>query len=314
MVIFKYVPKNYKITTAITLQTGYFQLPLVRDFLPETYDSHELRAQRESLIKKTLNHEFLREIGTRYNLFEKESAEHSSYEVDEIGKKFDVIPSGSTSFLIGFFAEDPNLGYKVMIEFLDRLKKNMEETRKQKLVSLYTAIRDQLESLAFGKQTSQSGTSELSLRPDLVSEEVERIRAQINVLQATYSNKHPKIALLNRKLDQLSNLVTSVGEGKGHPTVSQRFSSEKVDPASRDLFQDLLKKYSYLEVAMYLESQNKDTYISLLQEPFVPKSPIWPKRPLYLVWGVAVGLLLGSFLAFGLEYYRARPDRRWKSI
>jgi uncharacterized protein involved in exopolysaccharide biosynthesis len=79
------------------------------------------------------------------------------------------------------------------------------------------------------------------------------------------------------------------------------FSGAKVDEAARELFEDLLKKYHYLEVAIYLDSQSQDTYLTVLQEPFVPKAPIWPKRPIFLIWGVLAGFIIGAGLAAAAE-------------
>src|SRR6185312_12599738 len=42
MVGYKYVPKSYKVQAIIGVQTQYFQSPLVRDFVAETWDSNEL--------------------------------------------------------------------------------------------------------------------------------------------------------------------------------------------------------------------------------------------------------------------------------
>ena len=36
--------------------------------------------------------------------------------------------------------------------------------------------------------------------------------------------------------------------------------------------EDLLKKFHYLEVVMYLDEQNQDSYLTVLQEAFVPRA------------------------------------------
>mgnify|MGYP000173201880 CR=1 FL=1 len=87
------------------------------------------------------------------------------------------------------------------------------------------------------------------------------------------------------------------------------FSGAKVDDSAKELFEDLLKKYHYLEVAIYLDAQSQDTYLTILQEPFVPKAAIWPKRPIFLIWGVLAGFLIGTFLALASEVIQAKALR-----
>jgi uncharacterized protein involved in exopolysaccharide biosynthesis len=303
MVGYKFVPKSYKVQAVIGVQTQYFQSPLVRDFVAETWDAAELRSQREALIRRALNHKFLLELGKKHLLFgaNVKDEEISSYDIDLLSKRFEVVPTGATSFLIGFFSTDPEIGYRIMQETIAHVRANLAEERHNTLLRLHDAIQDQLEVLSFGKQDGSTPTI-MASRPDLVKVEIERVEAQIRVLKMSYSDKHPKIAELTKKLEQLSKwLKPGNSETAAAPTRAGVFSGAKVDEAARELFEDLLKKYHYLEVAIYLDSQSQDTYLTVLQEPFVPKSPIWPKRPIFLIWGVLAGFIIGAGLAAAAE-------------
>jgi LPS O-antigen subunit length determinant protein (WzzB/FepE family) len=307
---YKFVPKSYKVQAVIGVQTQYFQSPLVRDFVAETWDAGELRSQREALIRRALNHEFLLDLGKRHHLFGKlKDDEISSYDLDFLSKKFEVVPTGATSFLLGFFSKDPEEGYRIVQEAIAHIRSNMAEERHNTLLRLHDAIQDQLEVLSFGKQDGSTPTI-MASRPDLVKVEMERVKAQISVLRRSYSDRHPKVAELNRKLESLQKwLKQPTLEMASTPARSGVFSGTKVDDSAKELFEDLLKKYHYLEVAIYLDAQSQDTYLTILQEPFVPKAPIWPKRPIFLIWGVLAGFLIGSIFALVSEVIQARAVR-----
>lgn len=295
MVSFKYVARRYKVQTTISIQTQYFQVPLIRDFLPETFDGGELRSQREGLLRRALDHKYLLELGKRHHLFGKlKDEEITSFELDDLSKRFEIVPAGPTSFLISFYSTTPEAGYNVIQDVLGHIRLSLSTERHTTLLRLHDAIEERLESLSFGGKTD---SAMLAARPDLVKREIDRVEEQIRVLKATYSEKHPKVAELNKKLEALLKFIDKKPEQTNSKSRENSFSVAKVDPGSRELFLDLLKKYHYLEVAIYLDEQNQDTYLSVLQEPFVPKAPMWPKRSIFLIWGIVTGFLIGSVLA-----------------
>ena len=123
---YKYVPKSYKVQAVIGVQTKYFQSPLVRDFVAETWDGNELRSQREALIRRALNHEFLLDLGKRHHLFGAvKDDDVSTYDLDLLSKRFEVVPTGATTFLLSFFNGDPQEGYKIVQEAIAHIRANM---------------------------------------------------------------------------------------------------------------------------------------------------------------------------------------------
>ena len=307
---YKFLQKNYKVTATISLETSYFQVPLVSGFLPEVSDTQELRAQRDALIHRALNHDFLTELNNQYHLIKPAIAQAptivSTYDLDLLSKRFEIIPSSPSSFVVSFIAHDPEQGYAVVQQFVNHLKTLMTDERRSHLLDLHDAIQDQLESLTFGSGGNESANPILSVRPDLVEHRAEKIQAEIETLKSTYSEKHPKIAELKRQLDQLSRFMTPHSEAVAAPARTDTFSEVHVDPASKDLFDDLLRKYRYLEVVMYMDQENKNQYLNYLSEPYVPRTPIWPKLPLLLSWGAAAGFLLGSALSLLKEMPKSR--------
>jgi len=287
------LPKNYKVSTSIALQTQYFQLPLVSGFMPETVDPQELRSKREALIHLALNQKYLEEMAEKYKLVKDPS---NSYEIELLNKKFEIVPNGSSSFIVNFNATDPTVAYQVLEDFLNHLKKVMTEERRTVLLNLHDAIQEQLESISVGK-LGEASSAILSARPDLVQRQIENVQNQIETLKKTYSERHPRILALKQELSKLSQYNTkSFTENTpvSVPNIDQVIAGTQIDPASLDLFNDLIRKYRYLEVVIYMDQQNKDQYVSFLNEPYVPHSPTFPKLPLLLTWGIALGFLLGS--------------------
>ncbi len=302
---FRFLTKKFKVQTTISIQTQYFQIPMIRDFVPETFDGQELRAQREALFRKALNQEYVRELGKKYNLFRtKPGEEPTTADVAELISRFELIQAGPSSYLIGFFSSNPYVGYDIMKDCIAHIRSMLAQDRHAKLVRLHNAIQDRLEVLSFGKGGGASPL--MSQRPDLIKKEIDRIKEEITALRSTYSDKHPKIAALTKRLIEISNLLDPANEGKVQRTNPGIFSGAKVDDASKDLFQDLIKKFHYLEVVMYLDEQSIDTFISVLQEPYIPTAPMWPKRPIILIWSVISGFLVGSLLGLLKELYSRR--------
>ena len=300
MAAFSLADKTYKVQTAISVRNEYFQVPLVQDFMPVTYNPAELKSQREALIRKSLNYDFLREVGGKFGLFGKSRSEDvSTYELESLNQHFEIVNVNATTYTVSYLSHNAEKGFNVMQEFVVHLRKSLATERRMTLLKLHDAIQDQLEVLSFGKPNSSVDL--MSARPDLVKEQMTRIKEEIRSLEANYSSMHPRISELNHKLADLSRFIKPNYEEAPRAVRSEVFSGAKVDPASRELFLDLLKKYHYLEVVMYMDQQNSEAYLTQLQEPYVPTAPMWPKRPIYLGWGIAIGILMGAILVMARE-------------
>lgn len=312
MVAFKFVPKKYKVQTTISIQTQYFQVPLVRDFMPETFDGGELRSQREAILRRALDHKYLLDLGKRYQLFGKMSDDAiKTADLEDLSHRFEIVPAGPTSFLIGFFSPSPEAGYNVLVDIIGHIKQTLAQERRTTLLRLHDAIEEQLESLSAGGRQVVGDPTDRDMRPELVKKEIDRLESELSALKTTYSPRHPKIAELSKRLETLQKwLVVNPEVEAARKVRSLNFSGSKVDPASKELFEEMLKKYHYLEVAIYLDEQSRDTYMSILQEPYVPRAPLWPKRPVFLIWAVVVGFFVGALLALMREIVPAGSMRR----
>ncbi|MBI3543313.1 MAG: hypothetical protein HY075_08595, partial [Deltaproteobacteria bacterium] len=272
---------------------------------PETFDGQELRSQRESLIRKALNQDYARELGKKFNLFHlKKDEEPSTGDMADLISRFEVVPAGPSTYLIGFFSSNPYVGFDIMKDFIAHVKSVLAQERHAKLVRLHDAIQDRLEVLSFGKGGGASPM--MAKRPDLIKKEIDRIKEEITVLKGTYSDRHPKVTALTKRLVEISKLLDPSNENVRERSNPGIFSGAKVDDSSKELFQDLLKKFHYLEVVMFLDEQSIDTFLTTLQEPYVPSAPMWPKRPIILIWSIISGFLVGALVALVLEIVARR--------
>jgi uncharacterized protein involved in exopolysaccharide biosynthesis len=126
---------------------------------------------------------------------------------------------------------------------------------------------------------------------------MDKIKEEIETLQNTFSERHPRIASLKEQLNQLASISKPLQEETQAQQVTPKgdlFAGIKVDDNQKELFDDLMKKYRYLEVIIFMDRQNKEHYMSFLSEQFIPESPIFPKLPLLLAWGLVAGFLIGA--------------------
>ena len=190
------IPKKYKSTASITIYTKYFQNPLVKDFLPEIYDNTELKSQRETLIRKAFDSDFLNSLGEKYHIFKTSKVDpRHSIEEFELFKRIEVFSLESTTFSISFIGDDAAQTLQVMDEIVKRVTDTLADERKKTIVRLRDSIRKRIEDMAL---TMESTTDPLaSVRPELLHVELDRLNAQISALKTQYTEKHPTITKLS---------------------------------------------------------------------------------------------------------------------
>ena len=64
-----------------------------------------------------------------------------------------------------------------------------------------------------------------------------------------------------------------------------------------DIYGDLSKKLNYLNIAIDSDRQHQNDYFAVLETPLYPSAPLWPKKGLFAVWGLCLGLFGSLFVA-----------------
>ena len=68
------------------------------------------------------------------------------------------------------------------------------------------------------------------------------------------------------------------------------------------VYSDLLKKMNYLNIVLEMEDSSESAYVGILQAPVLPESPVFPKKGMFLFWGLLSGVMLSMLVLLSQEY------------
>ncbi len=303
------LPHKYKSVATISIYTKYFQNPLVKDFLPDLYDTTELKAQRENLIRQALSEDFLNALGEKHGLFKSErGSQKRGIEMDELLKRVEVNSLQSTAFTVGYVGAKRQQTFDVTNDVLVQVTQTLAQVRRETITRIRDSVQRRVEAISL----NSGGASPSPLaggRPEVLRRELAKIQEQISALSMQYTPQHPRVKQLQSRADLIKRWL---GSGASTPAGrSERPILMEGQPkvVSGEVLEDLLKKLNYLNILLDMEDGETNDYVAVLQEPTVPTSPIWPKKLVFLFWGIATGLMLSSIVILGNEYLeRSAPS------
>lgn len=373
MIIFGMIPKTFKSGFVISIYSKYFQNPMVRDFTPETYDSTEMRPQRESLVKKAFDDAFLDQIGEKYSFFsETQQSLRRGQERMELLQRFELVPLNSTTFQVSFLSPKADTSFHVAQDTVDHVVKALIAERKKMLIGIRDAVSTQINSL-IGKMQNPSSLQE-SIVPTIASKqaaqmkqntetiapkeftrpippalarEIQKSKIRLNQLSRRFTNHHPEVLAAKRKLEKLEEMADDVRNNPNPvseiPADIRREKNELSDElallngmtgfmrdqerkdekeaaaaaaalvkpsetqhADSAVYDELVKKLNYLNVAVDLESEDRAHYIGIVQTPEFPTAAIWPKGSMFLGWGILAGMTISLFAVLLIEFFTPR--------
>ena len=126
------------------------------------------------------------------------------------------------------------------------------------------------------------------------------MESQLRFAQQTYSEAHPVVRRLRARLQQLRGEGALLANPESLP-----------EGARKAAYGDLLRKLNYLNIALEMENAETPYYFAVVKSPELPTAPIWPRRPLIMVWSFFLSLLAAVALTFGRELFArsASPER-----
>jgi hypothetical protein len=324
------LPKRYKASFVLTIYSNYFQNPLTRDFTSELYDSTEMRAQREAVLRQSLTPEFLDALGTKYGIYGgglrgplqrffkyiedkyglilvPTESKTRSWERKDLLSRIQILNLNSDTFQVGFVYSNPDVTFHAIQDIYTQVTHGLLEVRRSHLAAVHGAIQKRLQSLATnlpaleapnGSAPAGNSSAQAAVPPS-VDDELADVRSQLRVLRARYTEEHPLVIELREREKSL----VSIGATSPESAPSAPLAVRVPQTAASEIYTDLTKKLNYLNVSLDSDQEHPGDYFAALESPMYPTGPLWPKRGLMLMWGFAIGLIGSLMLAAVLEYF-----------
>jgi hypothetical protein len=301
-------PKRFKSASQLTIYSKYFQNPLIKDFISEQYDPSEMRTQREAVIQQALDDRFVDEVGEEFKLFRTpaDSPKRGSERAD-LRKNFEVFSLTPDTYQIGFIWGNADIAEGVAKKTLDQVVQTLVEQRRKTITNVRNAVRARMESMVL---YTNSGPKSLgSSSKTQIESQLTQTRAQIAGLLQQYTERHPKVAQLRAREKVLEQYLQKAKAAKGPLAPDEKngddlppgrlapetLAGSDIESGSKEVYQDLLKKYNYLNVAIDMEKASDVNYYAVISAPSLPLSPFAPKLVNFLGYGLASGILLALF-------------------
>jgi uncharacterized protein involved in exopolysaccharide biosynthesis len=126
---------------------------------------------------------------------------------------------------------------------------------------------------------------------------VQQLRAQLRSLDQGIQAKRHEQSVISSQVRMYQDRISS------SPQVLEEYKSITRDyQTAQAFYDDLLKKMNQSKMATDLERRQQGEQFSVMDQPNLPDSPMFPKRGVFVGAGFMAGLMLGTFLVAWREY------------
>jgi polysaccharide chain length determinant protein (PEP-CTERM system associated) len=126
---------------------------------------------------------------------------------------------------------------------------------------------------------------------------VQQLRAQLRAMELGIVQKKRDQAAIQGQLRTYEDRIAS------SPAVEEEYKAVTRDnQTSHAFYDDLLKKMNDSKMATDLEKRQQGEQFRVMDEANLPEEPSFPKRPVFVAGGLALGLMLGLLTVGLLEY------------
>ena len=140
-------------------------------------------------------------------------------------------------------------------------------------------------------------TSSTSTPKPSDSVSVLQLRAQLRAMDGAIAQKKKDQGAIQAQLRMYQDRVAST------PAVEEEYKAITRDnQTAQTFYDDLLKKMDDSKMATDLERRQQGEQFRVMDEANLPEEPFFPKRPVFLMGGLATGLGLGLLVVILLEY------------
>ena len=297
------IPRKYTCKAVLNIQATYFQIPLVGDVISNS-DSTEYKAQREFLLRRALSNDFLDQLGKKYVLFKYPiDNKYHPMERDALLKRIEYYAEGSNNYQISVSARTGEDAFNITKAVVDQMIATLISERLAKLTRTRSAINANLNSLkqdmaATPVEKIDSGHASTDIPESLLDEE-----SRLNSLELRFTSDHPLVIKQRRKVERLRAETRRV---KNKPPENERVGGLSASHRTlEEIYDDLLRKFNYLNIVIDMEKSTENyPYVSVIENPEIPASPVSPKKPMYAIGGVVLGLIFAVLQIVFLELRR----------
>ncbi len=285
-----YTPKRFKATAELNIQAGYFHNPMVNDIITEVQDPSELNAQKATLMRIALNDGFIDQLGEKYGIYTSiAGTDRRTLEREEFLKKIEYYSQSATSYFIAVHGGTPAKAFGITTDIVEQITSTFKRERLRTLEKTRNAIQTSVESLGLALRDVVDPFSEQR-------KELEKMEVDIKALATRYTDRHPDVVNLRKRADALRTTLSRIPPvqlPEGAQDMAVYLNSGKA--STQDIHHELLKKLSYLNVVLEMESDESSvSYVSLIKQPSLPVKPYFPSKRIFLGFGAMAGLFLGA--------------------
>ncbi|MCB0336364.1 MAG: hypothetical protein KDD62_08655 [Bdellovibrionales bacterium] len=290
-----YIPKKFKATGQLNIESGYFQNPMVSDLISEVHDPSERISQRMALLRLALTDAFIDTLGERYKVYKSVRNEKAlALQREILRSRIEFFSVNRNAFQVSVIGSTAQSAYQMTADVLDHMIETAIAQRNNTLVKTRDALQESLQSM--GSALAGSSGPLASFRQSL-EQELQELRANLRALKSQLSEQHPDVLKLKKREQSISALL---GQSQRQAeTNAKELSRELMNPdakeSTQNVYNELLKKLSYLHIAIELNKDKESaSSVSVIQQPAIPTHAFFPRLD---VFGL-VGFVIGNILAF----------------
>lgn len=307
------LPKTYRSEFELNIYSKYFKNALISEVIPGMNSIAEMTQTTDSMVKETLNDEFIDSIGKEFKIYPLNmSPKELSKAREQLRNKFEMYSTGGQSYHISFSYSDPMVTFEVTKKVLAAVRATFINTRIETIENAKKTIQQKLESVNVTKQITDDSISANALaskNPSVLRSEISKINSDLSALKMQFNTRHPRILKLEQRKSTIENWLKEVEDdsvaanSKSNEGVREYSDAPLLMAGDSEISQNiaakLYTKFNDINVALDIERKSLPGYIGVIEAPQIPSSPLFPKKRLF----ASLGFMIGLVCCFGYVFY-----------
>ncbi len=307
------LPKTYRSEFELNIYSKYFKNALISEVIPGMNSIAEMTQTTDSMVKETLNDEFIDSIGKEFKIYPLNmSPKELSKAREQLRNKFEMYSTGGQSYHISFSYSDPMVTFEVTKKVLAAVRATFINTRIETIENAKKTIQQKLESVNVTKQITDDSISANALaskNPSVLRSEISKINSDLSALKMQFNTHHPRILKLEQRKNTIENWLKEVEDdsvaanSKANEGVKEYSDAPLLMAGDSEISQNiaakLYTKFNDINVALDIERKSLPGYIGVIEAPQIPSSPLFPKKRLF----ASLGFMIGLVCCFGYVFY-----------